>query len=146
MSGALPEAVLLDTCALIWLANGSPLPQAVVTAIVHAGRGKGVFVSPISAWEIGRLSRARERRGTGLVFLPDVRTWFTRAMAGPGIRTAALTPNVAIGASDLPGDFHGDPADRLLVATARSINVPLVTRDRKVLTYGEAGHVRTLAC
>lgn len=122
------------------------MARAASEAIIGAGLARGVFVSSISAWEAGLLQRAQERRGTALLFLPDLRTWFTRALAGPGIRQAPFTPEIAIGASDLPGDFHGGPADRLLVATARSMGVPLVTRDRKILAYGEAGHVRALAC
>ena len=82
--------VLLDTCAVIWLANGD-LPNAAVSCIVQAGLGAGVFVSPISAWEIGMLSHPRGNR-PALRFLPDAKTWFKKIMARPGIREAALTP------------------------------------------------------
>lgn len=95
----------------------------------------------MSAWEIGLLSRKR-----GLRFLPDPKTWFARLMAGPGIREAALTAAAAIDASHLPGDFHADPGDRLIVATARDRDVPVVTRDRLILAYGAAGYVRTIEC
>ncbi len=138
------EAVLLDTCAAIWLANGDALPAPVLAAIM-AALSAGAFVSPVSAWEIGMLSKPRGSRAA-LQFLPDPKTWFARLMAGPGIQEATLTPAIAVDASYLPGDLHGDPADRLLVATARHLGVPLVTRDSKLIAYTGQGFVRVLAC
>lgn len=138
-------AVLLDTCAVIWLFNGDPLPAPVLAAIMAAALAAGVFVSPVSAWEVGMLSKPRGSRG-GLQFLPDPKAWFARLMAAPGIREAALTPAIAVDASYLPGDLHGDPADRLLVATARHLGVPLVTRDANLIAYAGQGFARVLAC
>lgn len=140
------EAVLLDTCAVIWLANGSPIDPLASAAIVAAGLAHAIHVSPVSAWEIGLLSRPRPDRAPPLEFRPDPKTWFARFMAGPGIREAAFTPDIAIDASHLPGDLHGDPADRLIIATARHYGLPIVTRDHKILAYGEAGFVRVVAC
>ncbi len=138
------SGLLLDTCAVIWLANGN-LSQPVVDAIILAGLAAGVFVSPISAWEVGMLSNPRGNR-PALQFLPDPKAWFARVMAGPAIREAALTPEIAVDASCLPGDMHGDPADRLLVATARHLGIPLVTRDARIIAYGEQGFVQVLPC
>jgi PIN domain nuclease of toxin-antitoxin system len=137
-------AVLLDTCAVIWLANGAEMAGAALEAIVSAGLAKGVFVSAVSAWEVGLLGRSSQPRP--VVFLPDPRTWFARVMAGPGIRPASCTPEIVIDASYLPGELHGDPADRLIVATARHLGVPIVTRDTRILAYGEAGHVEVIPC
>ncbi len=67
-------------------------------------------------------------------------------MAGPGIKEAPLNPAVAIDACYLPGDFHADPTDRLIVAAARHLGMPIVTRDRKIIAYAEAGHVQVIAC
>jgi PIN domain nuclease of toxin-antitoxin system len=139
-------AVLLDTCAVIWLANGDPLAPEALAAIVAAGLGDGVYVSPVSAWEIGILSRPRVGREPGPRFQPDAKSWFSRVMAGPGIRQAALTPEIAIDASYLPGELHGDPGDRLLISTARHLGMPIVTRDRRIIEYAEAGWVRMIAC
>ncbi len=138
------SGLLLDTCAVIWLANGN-LSQPVVDAIILAGLAAGVFVSPISAWEVGMLSNPRGNR-PALQFLPDPKAWFAKVMAGPAIREAALTPEIAVDASYLPGDMHGDPADRLLVATARHLGIPLVTRDTRIIAYGEQGFVQVLPC
>lgn len=140
------RAVLLDTCAVIWLANGDPLAPEALAAIVAAGLADGVYVSPVSASEIGMLSRPRRGREPGPRFTPDPKTWFARVMAGPGIRPAALTPEIAIDASFLPGDVHGDRGDRLLIAAARHLGMPIVTRDRRIVEYAGAGWVRVIAC
>jgi len=145
-AGAALDTVLLDTCAVIWLANGDPLAPSAVAAIVHAGQTGGVFVSPVSAWEVGLLSRPKSGRNVGMQFLPDLKTWFARVMAGPGIKEAAMTPGIAIDASFLPGDLHADPGDRLIVATARHLGAPIVTRDRRIIAYAGQGHVRVITC
>jgi PIN domain nuclease of toxin-antitoxin system len=137
-------AVLLDTCAVIWLANGAPLQNGALAKITQAALADGVFVSPISAWEVGMLSRPRT--GRAIQFLPDPATWFANFMAGPAIKPAALTPDIAIAASHLPQPLHADPADRLLIATARHMAMPIVTRDAKIISYGAGGHVSVIAC
>jgi PIN domain nuclease of toxin-antitoxin system len=141
-----PKTVLLDTCAVIWLANGDPLAPSAVSEIVQAGRSGGLFISPVSAWEIGMLSRPRTGHGSVLQFLPDPKSWFARVMTGPGIKEAAFSPEIAIAASHLPGDLHGDPADRLIIATARHIGAAIVTRDSRILAYAQSGHVRVVPC
>jgi PIN domain nuclease of toxin-antitoxin system len=140
------SAVLLDTCAVIWLANGVSLPPSAVAMIVQAGLADGMFVSTASAWEIGLLSRPRPGRQPAVQCLPDAKTWFTNFLAGPGIKEALITPAIAIDASYLPGTFHADPMDRLIIATARHLGMPIVTSDRKILAYGDAGFVRVIPC
>lgn len=138
--------VLLDTCAVIWLANGDPMAPAALAAIQAAGRGAGIFISPVTAWEIGLLSRPRPNRPAAMAFLPDPKTWFARVMAAPGVREAALTAAIAVDASWLPGALHGDPGDRMIIATARDHGLPVVTRDAAILAYAQAGHVAAVAC
>jgi PIN domain nuclease of toxin-antitoxin system len=139
-----PSAVLLDTCAVIWLANGDPLRNGADHSIIHAALADGIFASPISAWEIGMLSRPRG--SPTITFLPDPATWFARFMAGPAIKAAAFTADIAIAASWLPEPVHGDPADRLLIATARHLTIPIVTRDARIIAYAAAGHVSVIPC
>ena len=141
---AVPTAVLLDTCAAIWLAEGS-LGRRAVRTIVSAGLADGIFVSPISAWEVGVLSRPRGSQ-TSVAFLPDPKGWFANLMGGAGIKEAKLTGEIAIEASHLPGGLHGDPADRLLIATARRLGIPIVTRDSKIIDYGRHGFVKVIPC
>ena len=74
----------------------------------------------------------------------SVEEWMRRALGAPGIQPAPLTPEVAIASTRLPGEPHGDPADRLLIATARETGATLATCDRNILRYGKSGHLRVL--
>ena len=133
-------ALLLDTCAIIFIAENQaidPLARQQVTAASGSG---GVLVSPISAWEIGLLATKR-----GFAFFPDPKAWFQSFMLNPGVRLTPLTPEMAIESSFLP-PLHADPADRLLIATARAMQVPIVTRDRQILAYAQAGVVMAIVC
>jgi PIN domain nuclease of toxin-antitoxin system len=78
--------------------------------------------------------------------MPDPKTWFARVMAGPGIREASFTPEIAMDASFLQGELRGDPADRVIVTSARHLGVPIVTRDRRIIAYGRVGHVQVIPC
>ena len=92
------------------------------------------------------LSRPKPGRPVALEFAPDPKTWFSNLMRGPGIRPAALTADIAIEASHLPGMIHNDTADRLLVATARNMRLAIATGDEKIIAYGGAGHLYVIAC
>ncbi len=136
--------LLLDTHALVWAMTGTIRGRAA-DLIVEAGLEEGILVSPVSAWELGLL--ARPTSGPPRIRLePDPERWFEAVLAKPTIKEAALTATMALAASSLPGDFHRDPADRLLVATARELDVPIVTRDRRILAYAADGEVRAIAC
>jgi PIN domain nuclease of toxin-antitoxin system len=135
--------VLLDTCAAIWLFEQQPMSQVSLLAIRTAAAAFQALVSSVSAWEVGLL--ARRPRGS-LSFEPSPQAWFDDLLALPGVRLIPLSHRAAIAASSLPGSFHRDPADCLLIATARELRVPLVTRDRRILAYAEAGHVEAIAC
>jgi PIN domain nuclease of toxin-antitoxin system len=135
------SAVVLDTCAVLWLANGDPLERTGLAAIRAAQAAEAAFVSPITAWEIGtKTSKGRLR----LDLEPEA--WFERFIALPGIRLADLTPRILIASTALPARPPADPADRIVVATARAMEVPVVTRDRQILPYAAAGHVRAVRC
>lgn len=133
-------AVLFDTCAIVYLANGETMAEEGRSAIAKAIFEDGVWISPISAWEIGMLaSKGRIR------FLPDVKRWLGDFLDREGISLAPLSVDAALDAGLLP-PFHGDPADCILVATARHLDVPLVTRDRRILDYARAGHLKAVRC
>lgn len=134
----------MDSCAAIWLAEGEWMAPAALEAIGDA-MAAGIFVSPLTAWEIGRLSSPSSKR-PALRFLPDAETWFARLMAAPGFRPAPFTPEIALAATRLPGQPHRDPIDRMLIATARVMGVAIVTRDRLIVAYGKEGHVGVVAC
>jgi PIN domain nuclease of toxin-antitoxin system len=133
--------ILLDTCALLWLAGGELLSKASLAAINQARDSDVLFLSPISAWEIGLLTKRGE-----VTFGISAEAFISRAFSRPGIQVAPLTPEIAVRASYLPGSFHSDPADRLLIATAILMGFTLVTRDREILRYAAKGHVSALRC
>lgn len=70
--------------------------------------------------------------------------WINKALSAPGTTLCPLTPDIAYDSVNLPGDFHGDPADRMIVSSARILNGTLVTFDKKILEYSEAGYVKVL--
>jgi PIN domain nuclease of toxin-antitoxin system len=135
------KSILLDTCALIWVLQDQGLGAGAEEAFRTAEASGGtIFVSPISAWELGLLV-AKER--IALPSPPNV--WFAKILE-QGVRLAPLTPDILVESSFLPGDLHNDPADRILAATARAHNLHLMTRDRPLLSYARAGHLQAIAC
>jgi PIN domain nuclease of toxin-antitoxin system len=134
--------LLLDTHAVIWLFEDQPIAPKAMSAIEAASRDNTpLLVSPITAWEIGLLV---SHNRISLSATPH--RWFARVLATPGMQLAEMSPDILIAASFLPGTTPRDPADRVLLATARDLGATLVTRDRAILAYGESGQVSTLAC
>ena len=132
--------VLLDTCAVIWLMNGEPMNGESREAIRRA-QSAGVYVSPITAWEIGILVAKGRLQ---LTLSPE--TWFDELLRLPGMRLAELSPKILLDSSGLPGLPPRDPADRIIAATARLFGYSIVTRDSGMAEYGEAGHLRVIGC
>jgi PIN domain nuclease of toxin-antitoxin system len=136
------QPLLLDTCAIIWMGENEPLADEAVLALdLASDRGERVRLSPISAWEIGMLA------SKGRIASPvRPEMWFNRFLTGGNFALSELLPDVLIASSFLPGLPPSDPIDRIIIATAREYDLTLVTRDRKILEYGEAGHVNVLKC
>lgn len=128
------KTLVLDTHTLLWHASESEnLSDAARMAITSADE---LAVSTISAWEIGMLiSKGR------LSLSYDVSAWINFAGRLPKIRWIDIGPELAVLSTRLPGTFHGDPADRLITATAISLGATLVTADDRIRNYR---HVRTL--
>ena len=133
---------LLDTCAVIWTAHGDPLREPAAGELQNAYRhGARLLVSPISAWEIAMLA-AKGKIALAL----DPNTWFERFCELPSATLATMPVSVLVASTTLPGSPPPDPADRILIATARAFGYVLVTRDAKILEYGSQGHVRVIGC
>ena len=135
-SGRSVSAILVDTCALIYLANDDKRAAKAKAAIQNAYEAEDtVFVSPISAWEIGMLvSRGR----LNLSLSP--KRWFDSLTEEPGFTLAAMPPEVLIASSFLPDAPLREPADRIMAATACEYGLTLLTSDRQLLAYAEKGH------
>lgn len=128
--------IVLDTHIWVWWVNGSAELTAGQRQALQAHSGAGLGVSIISCWEVAKLVE----RGRLQLTLP-VERWLERALALPGVRLLELTPRIVVESTQLPGEFHRDPADQLIVATARIYDAPLLTADGKVLAYP---HVQTV--
>lgn len=134
-------ALLLDTCAVLWLFNGSAMDGAARKAMAEAAEAGSLHVSPFSAWEIGTLVSKRK-----IALNTSPQRWFRRVVEHRGVRTVELTHDVLMDSCFLPDIPPNDPADRIMIATARALGLAIVTRDRPILDYSAAGHVSSLAC
>ncbi len=125
--------IVLDTHIWIWWVDGSSqlTPRQRQHVVSHAGDGLGVSV--ISCWEVAKLVEMKR-----LVLSDSVTDWIAGALNYPGVRLLSLTPKIAIESTQLPGSFHRDPADQIIVATARVLDCPLLTADSKILQYPHA--------
>ncbi len=120
--------ILLDTCALLWLAlEPGRLSAAAQEAIASAG--EDVFVSAFSAWEI-----AWKQRAGGLQLELDPARWFPLALENHSLRELPLTSAIALRMAALP-QIHRDPADRFLIATAQEHRLCLLTPDPLIRQY-----------
>ena len=110
------------------------------SAIEQASLQGSLGVAAISVWEVGMLEAKGRVR-----FAQPCLDWVRQALSAPGLRLLPLTPEIAVESSRLPGAIHADPADRMIVATARSLGGVLVSGDRQLLEYGAGGFVSTLS-
>ncbi len=132
--------IVLDTHALIWaISDKAHLGRKARTKIEETARSDRVAVSAITPWEITMLVEKGR-----LQLRQDVRVWIENSLARPGIYLAPIEPAIAIDSVHLPGEFHADPADRFIVATARYHNAPLLTADSAILFYATRGYVRVI--
>ncbi len=136
------QPVLLDTCAAIWLMNGDPISAASRASITAAQAGNlGVYVSPMTAWEIATLVAKNRLQ---LTLSPEA--WFDGLLALADVRLAALPPKVLIASTMLPGRPPKDPVDRIIAATGRAFGYSIITRDGDLMLYARAGHIEAVGC
>ena len=121
--------ILLDTHAWIWWTNeSSNLSSKARDAIQEADL---IGIPAISCWEVAMLV-SKQRVGLAM----DVQVWIEVALQYSKVKLLPLTPEIAVLSTRLPGDFHGDPADRLIVASSLSHQAALATKDRKITDWG----------
>ena len=132
--------IVIDTHALIWLFEGDPRFGGKARQTLEQEReAGGVHIAAISIWETamlidkGRIALSR-----------PVREWFDGALLLPGFHLASISVAIGVDAGSLPGDIHGGPADRLIVATARSLGCPVLTVDQKIIGYAAQGHLHAI--
>ena len=130
------QELLLDTHVLLWLMFGDPmLGPSARRAIAHVSTERRLLVSAITPWEIGMLASKKR-----INLLRDPLEWIRSALSLPGVTLVPLLPEIAVGCNHLPFEMHPDPADRILVATARHLGATLVTADRALLEIARQGN------
>ena len=135
------DLLLLDTHCWLWAQLGlvQQLSRAALEAIRNSESEGNLRISVISIWELAMLEKK------GRIALPmNIRTWVDQALSKPGISVTPLTPEIMIESVHLPGEVHGDPADRMLAATARVLAATLITQDAQLIRYSKLRHVRAL--
>jgi PIN domain nuclease of toxin-antitoxin system len=121
--------VLLDTHVLLFWLGGDPrLTGAQARAIEAASADEPLLVSDISLWEVATLVSLGRIR-----LLRPLRDWLEAAVAPPLVRRVSISPVVAAESAALPSSFHRDPADRIIVATARAASAAVATTDRRII-------------
>lgn len=127
--------IVLDTHVLIWwVANPKKLSREVRKSIKE--EKEGILVSSISVWEIYLLVKKGRLKLT-----IDVDSWLAKVESLPLIRFVPVNNRIAAKSVNLPEKFHQDPADRIIVATARDLGATLLTNDQRIRKYS---HVQTL--
>jgi PIN domain nuclease of toxin-antitoxin system len=122
--------IVLDTHIWVWWVHvDAKLPEPY-REYLRRNESDGLGISAISCWEVAKLVEY------GRLKLPlPVGEWLTQALNYPGVQLLELTPQIAVESTQLPGEFHKDLADQIIVATARIYNSPLVTLDGRILAY-----------
>jgi len=128
--------IVLDTHIWVWWVHRDEHLTRPQIEIIESHETDVIGVSAISIWEIAKLVEYRR-----LELPRPLHEWFAEALRYPGIRLIELSPEIAVESSKLPGGFHRDPADQIIVATARIHDCPLVTSDGRIQKYP---HVRTV--
>lgn len=137
----MPDAgLVIDTHVWLWLeSDPDRLGKSARSRIEQAARLGKLWVSVMSVWEIGMLV-AKDRIRLSM----PVDEWVRQASATPGMQMLGVIPEIALESTRLPDAPHGDPVDRLLMASARVHNLSLVTADEKILAYADQGHLKAL--
>ncbi len=130
--------IVLDTHVLVWWVSGiEKLSLSAKKAIAkHQAVERSILVSSITAWEIAMLVEKGR-----LTLNMDVDTWLLEVGKIPSVKFVPVDNVIGVKSTSLPGAFHKDPADRMIVALARQGSYPLITADEKILTYK---HVKTI--
>lgn len=132
------RAVLIDTHILIWMMNGDTQLSVAARKLVNQAASNGsLLVAAITIWEVAMLVKAQR-----IEIGRPVQQWVDDALSAPGVVLVPLSPKIAIESCSLPGQFHGDPADRMIVATARIEGAALLSRDKRITAYAKSGHLQ----
>ncbi len=122
--------IVLDTHIWVWWVHGDARLTTAQQQTISAHETAGLGVSVISCWEVAKLVQMGR-----IVLSYPIGEWLDRALSYPGVRLLELSPRIAAESTELPGEFHRDPADQIIVATARVLAAALLTADEKIIRY-----------
>ncbi|HYX71601.1 MAG TPA: type II toxin-antitoxin system VapC family toxin [Nitrososphaera sp.] len=122
--------IVLDTHIWVWWVHNDSQLSEQQRMLIQENEAQVLGINVISCWEIAKLVEYDR-----LTLPCSVSDWFEKALAYPGIQLLNLTPRIAIESTQLPGIFHRDPADQIIVATARVYDCELLTADEKIQKY-----------
>ncbi len=122
--------IVLDTHIWVWWIHNDPQLTDNFRNIIQRHEDEGLGVSIFSCWEVAKLVELNR-----LILHYPIDKWLDTALRYPGIQLLDLTPRIVVDSTQLPGKFHRDPADQIIVATARVYDCPLLTADNKILKY-----------
>jgi PIN domain nuclease of toxin-antitoxin system len=130
---------MLDTHIWVWLQeeDRNRLKRSAIEQAEAWHDEQRLHISAISIWEVAQLV-ARKR----ITLSIPIDSWLQAAFNDPDLTLLDLSPQVLLEATRLPGDIHKDPADRMIVATARYHGLTLLTRDDDILSYAKQGHLK----
>lgn len=129
--------IILDTHIWVWWMDENPSLLKKERDIILGNQSDGLGISAFSLWEVAKLYEKQR-----ITFTIPLNKWFSKALERPDIVLLPISPDVIVESVELPDEFHNDPADQIIVATARVYDCPLITYDSKILTYK---HVKLLS-
>ena len=141
--------VLLDTNAMIWFLNGSPLDPTALFAIAQAQLVNELYVSPITAWEAALAIQKRNPNARPDLLGQDAATWFRVGVREMGARLVPIRKRISLEAARVPAVYgQGDPGDCYIIATARMKRLPVVTRDTQMnaVAARDAAYLQVIRC
>ena len=134
------NCVILDTHVLLWsLLKPEELTEETKSKVEQAQKNQNLLVSAISLWEIAMLSHKKRIH----IFEP-IKNFLSSIEEMSGINICEISAEVAAESVLLQNNFHGDPADRIIVSTARVYSATLLTRDKQILQWSEYGSIKCL--
>ena len=130
--------IVLDTHVLVWWVSGHHALSRKADDLIEKNIKieRSILISAISAWEIAMLAASGR-----LILSMDIDSWLAEVARIPAIEFVPVDNSIAVKSVELPGDFHKDPADRMIVALARHLSLELITADEKILQYA---HVKAV--
>ncbi len=132
--------LILDTHVFVWLLNGNATISTATRNIIQKTLSNGnVYISAISCWEIAMLEERKR-----IILTEPCLQWINEGLSHSGVQVLPLSAEISVESCNLPGNPHGDPSDKIIIASARLTNSHLITKDNAIIAYSKQHHVNVL--